>query len=158
MMHVIEALGDWRGSTSASRSVRRHRNAGPARSGLPAVNDSARHRSDHLRAMVAAIGCGEVFSKGRDFGAWLGLVPKQTSTGDRTVLGRIEAWQSLPARSVRAGGLGCSDPAGELGALRGQALDQSRQEAAARQRWRSRSPTSSPVSPGAFWPMAGTSR
>jgi transposase len=32
-------------------------------------------------AMVAAIGTGEVFSKGRDFGAWLGLVPKQISTG-----------------------------------------------------------------------------
>jgi transposase len=28
-------------------------------------------------AMVAAIGTGDVFSKGRDFGAWLGLVPKQ---------------------------------------------------------------------------------
>jgi transposase len=38
-------------------------------------------------AMVAAIGTGDVFSKGRDFGAWLGLVPKQISTGDRTVLG-----------------------------------------------------------------------
>jgi transposase len=36
---------------------------------------------------VAAIGRGDVFSKGRDFGAWLGLVPKQTSTGDRTILG-----------------------------------------------------------------------
>jgi transposase len=40
-------------------------------------------------AMVAAIGRGDVFSKGRDFGAWLGLVPKQISTGDRTILGRI---------------------------------------------------------------------
>ncbi len=40
-------------------------------------------------AMVAAIGSGEVFSKGRDFGVWLGLVPKQTSTGDRTILGKI---------------------------------------------------------------------
>jgi transposase len=40
-------------------------------------------------AMVAAIGTGDVFSKGRDFGAWLGLVPKQTSTGDRTILGKI---------------------------------------------------------------------
>jgi len=40
-------------------------------------------------AMVAAIGAGEVFSKGRDFGAWLGLVPKQISTGDRTILGKI---------------------------------------------------------------------
>jgi transposase len=40
-------------------------------------------------AMVAAIGAGEVFTKGRDFAAWLGLVPKQISTGDRTILGRI---------------------------------------------------------------------
>lgn len=40
-------------------------------------------------ATVAAIGTGDVFSKGRDFGAWLGLVPKQISTGDRTILGKI---------------------------------------------------------------------
>jgi len=66
--------------------------------------------------MVAAIGRGEVFSKGRAFGAWLGLVPKQTSTGDRTHPGQdIKAWQSLPARSVRAGGLGCSDPGRRAG-------------------------------------------
>src|SRR5580700_10309644 len=40
-------------------------------------------------AMVAAIGTGEAFAKGRDFAAWLGLVPKQMSTGDRTILGKI---------------------------------------------------------------------
>lgn len=40
-------------------------------------------------AMVAAIGTGDVFSKGRGFGAWLGLVPKQISTGDRTILGKV---------------------------------------------------------------------
>ena len=40
-------------------------------------------------AIVAAIGAGDAFSKGRDFGAWLGLVPKQMSTGDRTILGSI---------------------------------------------------------------------
>ena len=40
-------------------------------------------------AIVAAIGTGDAFSKGRDFGAWLGLVPKQISTGDRTILGPI---------------------------------------------------------------------
>jgi transposase len=40
-------------------------------------------------AMVAAIGNGAVFNKGRDFGAWLGVVPKQISTGDRTILGPI---------------------------------------------------------------------
>src|SRR6202140_433663 len=39
--------------------------------------------------MVAAIGAGDVFSKGRDFAAWLGLVPRQISTGDRTILGKI---------------------------------------------------------------------
>jgi transposase len=40
-------------------------------------------------ATVAAIGNGDAFSKGRDFGAWLGLVPRQMSTGGRTVLGPI---------------------------------------------------------------------
>ncbi len=40
-------------------------------------------------AMVAAIGSGTAFAKGRDFAAWLGLVTKQMSTGDRTILGRI---------------------------------------------------------------------
>jgi transposase len=40
-------------------------------------------------AMVAVIGNGDAFSKGRDFAAWLGLVPKQISTGDRTILGKI---------------------------------------------------------------------
>jgi transposase len=40
-------------------------------------------------AMVAAIGTGDGFSKGRDFAAWLGLVPRQMSTGDRTILGKI---------------------------------------------------------------------
>jgi transposase len=40
-------------------------------------------------AIVAAIGTGDAFSKGRDFAAWLGLVPKQISTGDRTILGKI---------------------------------------------------------------------
>lgn len=40
-------------------------------------------------AMVAAIGDGEAFRRGRDFSAWLGLVPRQYSTGGRSILGRI---------------------------------------------------------------------
>ena len=40
-------------------------------------------------AVVAAISTGEAFERGRDFAAWLGLVPRQHSTGGRTVLGRI---------------------------------------------------------------------
>ena len=40
-------------------------------------------------ATVAAIGTGDGFAKGRDFAARLRLVPKQISTGDRTILGKI---------------------------------------------------------------------
>jgi transposase len=40
-------------------------------------------------AVVAAIGNRTAFTRGRDFAAWLGLVAKQISTGDRTILGRI---------------------------------------------------------------------
>src|SRR5262249_47025945 len=40
-------------------------------------------------AVVAAIGTGEAFERGRDFAAWLGLVPRQYSTGGRSILGRI---------------------------------------------------------------------
>ena len=40
-------------------------------------------------AIVAAVGKGDAFGKGRDFAAWLGLVPRQISTGDRTILGKI---------------------------------------------------------------------
>ncbi len=37
-------------------------------------------------ATVAAIGNGAAFRKGRDFAAWLGLVPKQRSTGGKARL------------------------------------------------------------------------
>ena len=51
-------------------------------------------------AMVAAISNGAVFAKGRDFGAWLGLVPKQISTGDRTILGPISRRGNRYLRSL----------------------------------------------------------
>jgi transposase len=51
-------------------------------------------------ATVAAIGTGDAFSKGRDFGAWLGLVPKQISTGDRTILGSISKRGNRYLRSL----------------------------------------------------------
>jgi transposase len=37
-------------------------------------------------AMVAAVGNGAAFRKGREFAAWLGLVPRQYSTGGKTTL------------------------------------------------------------------------
>jgi transposase len=37
-------------------------------------------------AMVAAVGNGSAFARGREFSAWLGLVPKQYSTGGKAKL------------------------------------------------------------------------
>jgi transposase len=34
-------------------------------------------------ALAAAVGNGSMFAKGRDFAAWLGLVPHQVTTGGR---------------------------------------------------------------------------
>ena len=51
-------------------------------------------------AVVAAIGTGDAFGRGRDFGAWLGLVPRQYSTGGKTVLGRISKRGSKYLRTL----------------------------------------------------------
>ncbi len=40
-------------------------------------------------AMISAVGDGAAFDRGRDFAAFLGLVPRQMSTGGETILGRI---------------------------------------------------------------------
>lgn len=40
-------------------------------------------------ALVATIGNGRDFKNGRQLGAWLGLTPRQSSSGGRNVLGRI---------------------------------------------------------------------
>ena len=91
MVRVIEGLaGDWRRlherieGLSAEIEVLAREDSGCERlmtvPGIGPIISSA---------MVAAIGTGDVFSKGRDFAAWLGLVPKQISTGDRTILGKI---------------------------------------------------------------------
>ena len=91
MMHVIEDLaGDWHRLDERieglSTEIAALADQDPACERLMTVPGIGPIISS---AMVAAIGNGSVFSKGRDFGAWLGLVPKQISTGDRTILGKI---------------------------------------------------------------------
>ena len=49
------------------------------------MREPAGYRPIASIAMVAAVGAGDVFSKGRDFTAWLG--PKRLSTA--TILGKI---------------------------------------------------------------------
>jgi transposase len=91
MVHVIEDLaGDWRRlderieGLSTDIKVLAEEDSGCKRlmtvPGIGPIISSA---------MVAAIGSGDAFTTGRDFAAWLGLVPRQISTGDRTILGKI---------------------------------------------------------------------
>ena len=40
-------------------------------------------------ALIAAVGNARAFRRGRDMSAWLGLVPRQYSTGGKSTLGRI---------------------------------------------------------------------
>jgi transposase len=49
-------------------------------------------------ALVAAIGTGEAFGRGRDLAAWLGLVPRQVSTG-----GSPGCWASASAAMATYG-------------------------------------------------------
>jgi transposase len=91
MVHLIEDLaGDWRRlderieGLSGEIAALARQDAGCERlMSVPGIGPII------SSAMVAAIGAGDTFTKGRDFAAWLGLVPKQFSTGDRTVLGKI---------------------------------------------------------------------
>jgi transposase len=91
MARLIEGLtGDWRRLdqriAELSSEIEELANRDPACVRLMSVPGIGPIISS---AMVAAIGTGDGFSKGRDFAAWLGLVPKQISTGDRTILGSI---------------------------------------------------------------------
>ncbi len=51
-------------------------------------------------AIVAAIGNGAAFRKGRDFAAWLGIVPRQYSTGGKTKLLGISKRGNVYLRKV----------------------------------------------------------
>jgi transposase len=51
-------------------------------------------------ALVATIGNGHAFQHGRQFAAWVGLVPKQHSTGGKTVLGRITKHGNVYLRTL----------------------------------------------------------
>src|ERR1700693_1418540 len=91
MVRIVEDLaGDWRrlderveGLSSEIETVARQDVSCERLMSVPGIGPIL------SSAMVAALGGGDAFTKGRDFAAWLGLVPKQMSTGDRTILGKI---------------------------------------------------------------------
>lgn len=71
-------------------------------------------------AIVAAIGDGRMFRSGRDFAAWLGLVPRQHSTGGRSTLLGISKRGNTYIRTLLIHGSRCmlrffSNPATAIG-------------------------------------------
>jgi hypothetical protein len=99
---IIEDLrGDWRRlderieGLSAEIKVLAHEDSGCERlmtvPGIGPISSSA---------LVAAIGRGDAFSKGRDFAAWLGLVPPERNKL-RSKAGYIDA-RPLTARSTKS--------------------------------------------------------
>lgn len=106
MIHLLEdRAADWRqldervaAITQAIATLARQ-DAGCQRlMGIPGVGVIT------ASAMVAAVGTGAAFTKGRDFAAWLGLVPKQISTGDRTILGGLSKRGNRYLRTLLVGG------------------------------------------------------
>ena len=106
MVHVLEDLaGDWRrlderieGLSNEIEAIA-YQDAGCDRLiSVPGIGPII------SSAIVAAIGAGDVFSKGRDFAARLGLAPRQISTGDRTILGKISKRGNRCERMKRDGG------------------------------------------------------
>jgi transposase len=51
-------------------------------------------------AVVATVGDAKAFPHGRQFAAWLGLVPKQFSTGGKSLLGRITKQGNVYLRTL----------------------------------------------------------
>lgn len=51
-------------------------------------------------ALVATVGDAQVFQHGRQFAAWLGLVPKQLSTGGKPLLGRSTKRGNVDLRTL----------------------------------------------------------
>jgi transposase len=55
-------------------------------------------------ALVASIGDPKAFRSGRDFSAWIGLVPKQNSSGGKDKLGNISKQGDRYLRSLFTAG------------------------------------------------------
>ena len=110
-------------------------------------------------AVVAAIGSGSAFMRGRDFAAWLGLVPRQMSTGDRTILSRITKRETATCAcsSCRQPASSCYDQ--RVGRSMASVLGSPRRLSdCITTFWPPRSPTSWPASHGVCLRKGGTTR
>jgi transposase len=72
-------------------------------------------------AIVAKIGNGSEFQKGRDLSAYLGLVPKQSSSGDKQTLGSITKHGDRYIRQLLVhGGRACVQAASRVNKITGE--------------------------------------
>lgn len=64
------------------------------------------------------------FSRGRDFSAWLGLVPRQNSTGGKSRLGKVSKMGQVDIRShLIRGAMSVITAAGRFGVNKGSWLE-----------------------------------
>jgi transposase len=104
-------------------------------------------------AMVAAIGTGDAFTKGRDFGAWLGLVRNRyrLATARSSAAYRGAAIAICAVCSFRPPGSCWSRSGRNIGTAMGSSRGSRPHESDCTTTcWRLRSRTSSPASPGRF--------
>ena len=66
-------------------------------------------------ALVATIGDAKNFANGRQLAAWLGLVPRQHSSGGKTFAGHQQARRHVSAHPADPWRTGCDLPAREAG-------------------------------------------
>jgi transposase len=106
MLHLVEDLAaDWRRldarneglSSEIERLARQDK-------GCRAADDGPWHWPDHLERDRSCDRRRRCFLESRDFGTWLGLVPKQISTGDGTILGSISRRGDLRKSGTRRRG------------------------------------------------------
>ena len=103
-------------------------------------------------AIVATVADPTIFRSGRDFAAWIGLVPRQDSTGGKQKLGPTPSREIATCGAFSSSGrsLCCGAPRRIPGSIPGSRTswrgDPSRS-------WRWRSPTRWRAWPGRCWPM-----
>jgi len=103
-------------------------------------------------ATVAGIGKGDVFTKGRDFGAWLGIVPKTNLDRRKTDIGpHLQTRKPLSATSCTCRPLASCCSGRKTGSFTASSTGSRLRPAACTiTSSPSRLPTSLPASPGAF--------
>ena len=100
-------------------------------------------------ALVASVADPKAFRSGRDFSAWIGLVPKQNSSGGKERLGSITKQGDRYLRSLFMAGALAVDPIRQDPWHQASAMACRAVERGGRRRWpRSRSPTRSRAWPG----------